>query len=384
MAMRFAADGVSVVDDGEGSVPANQLPSVSTSQIEADEAPKGSGLYSALEEYLTPPTSGNNPEPEKKSEPPAAAATPENTPPVENELKPEEMEKPALLEYLKKQTDDSTNKYKELETKFTELQNQYTTLKNDKSVADPEIDKFFKELKSDFVGTYTKYSSKFDLPDLGLVRAQVTGGGIKARLTQYLESIKPQIEQEFNLEKGTFKFDINEAESNPNSASARYLELKRNYENQLNSEIMSIQQKEKDTADKVKAQQDADFKFIADAHFGGDLQKAKDVFTQMSQVATDVASEKLPFEKHPFAMRNVIRGFLHEQLIQEAKEETAKEIKTQLAQLGVYLPAHVMPTVLTNVKPESGNGDGVKIERNKYSPMEGSIYDTLEAIPSKR
>jgi hypothetical protein len=385
--MRFAANGVDIItDESDSQAPANTPAGNRYAPIEVEEAPKGSGLYNMLEDYLGGEPPANTPPSNGEASP--AETSPADTPPAETETpKYEEMEKPALLEHIQKsegQIKEYTGKITELETKLNELKTQHEALKNT-TVSDEDTKKFFDELKTDFEGTYNKYRQKFNLPDLGLVRAQITGGGNKARLAQYLESIKPQIEEKFNLEKGSFKFDYNEAMTDPNSASAHYLELKNDYEGKLTSEISAIQQNEKIIAEKAKAQQDADFQFIADTHFGGDLQKVKDVFTEMSQVATNIAAGKegFGFEKHPFAMRNVIRGFLHDKLIQETKEQTAKEIKAELAKLNIYLPADNLPTALTGIKPESGSGNGDSTSRNTFSPMESSIFGTLESIPHK-
>lgn len=398
-----------------------ELETVESFKEAPDGVHEGSGLYQSLKDFLPEKKNGDakdeeeTPDLEKTVTAVLAKAEAERTdedkallasnneivtklttppPPV----KLEEMDSKALIEEVKKnqrlvsERDVKLKDYEKLQTENTQLKNQLEEFKKNKVGEDPTAKAFFELLRKDATAAWSQYKAKLNLPDLGLVQTQFAGGGHSARLKQYLETtVKPEIEKEFGMDKGTFKFNAEEAEADPTSASAQFLNLKREKESELRGEVANQEAKEKQIVEAVKSQQAADLKWYTEKYLGGDQTKAQELMKEFEAKALEVIAGKAKPEDHPFSLRNVLRGFKHEQLVQEAITKTVGDIKQQYAALGAFLPGDTKDSI-TNLKDiksaekpiDKGGQQGFKIEKSEFSPMLGNVEDIVNTQTKKR
>lgn len=311
-------------------------------------------------------------------------------------LKLEEMKPEALVEEVKKnqrlvsERDDKLKTFDTVQTENTQLKAQLEELKKGKVGEDPTAQAFFDALRKDATAAWSKFKVKLNLPDLGLVQTQFSGGGHAARLKQYLETtIKPQIESEFGMEKGAFKFSAEEAEADPTSASAHYLELKRGKETELQTEVSTQEARESSIATAVKAQQAADLKWYTDKYLGGDQAKAVELWKEVEAKAIEVASGKAKPEEHPFSLRTILQGYNHEKLTQDAVAKNTVDLKQQYAGLSMFLPGETkenitnLKNIKSDIKPKD-DGTPFKIEKSEFSPMLDNIEGVINTTTTKR
>lgn len=399
-----------------------ELETVESFKEVPDNVHEGSGLYQTLKDFLPKEGDDKNngkdgdkaPEIEKtitavlaKAEADRTAedktlleankeiVTKLTTPPPPPKL--EEMDSKALVEEVKKnqrlvsERDVKIKDFEKFQTENTQLKAQIEEFKKNKVGEDPTAKAFFELLRKDATAAWSQYKAKLNLPDLGLVQTQFAGGGHSARLKQHLETtVKPEIEKEFGMEKGTFKFNAEEAEADPTSASARYLELKRHKEDELRGEVINQETKEKQIVEAVKSQQAADLKWYTEKYLGGDQTKAQELMKEFEAKALEVIAGKAKPEEHPFSLRNVLRGFKHEQLVQEIVTKTVGDIKQQYAALGAFLPGDTKDNI-TNLKeiksgekPKDGGGQAFKIEKSEFSPMLSGVEEIVNTQTKKR
>ena len=185
-----------------------------------------------------------------------------------------------------------------------------------------------------------------------------TNGDVKARLKIYQENeLKKKIEEQFNLDSGTFKFDADEAE-NPEKPSYEFRRLSRMKEAELEAEVSNAIQKVRDGEKLVRERQKEDKQWYADTYLGGDVKKADEAVRLMSSIPEKILKGELPPHKHPFSTRTLLLGVNHDELVKEALEKQKTEIMQALASKGFKLKAEELPEGLKHIKKsQAGDGD---------------------------
>jgi len=278
---------------------------------------------------------------------------------------------------------EKDNKIKELETTLKTAQSSLSALQKD-GVGDSEVTNFLKGLRTDFSGTVNKYREKYGIPDNNVLLTQMGGGATQAknaRLKQFIDAeLKPKIEKEFKLEKGTFKYDDITGRADPESASYAFIKGLETKEAELDNADSALKLKEKETFDLMVTRQTTDKKWYADKYYGGDLTKVEEVVTNLNSIPAKIAKGELKPEDHPLSLRYVLRGYNYEAHAKAEVDAAIDNLKVQLKEMGVTFPDGMeLPTDLTKIKKKEVKGDDkpFKIKQSEHSPMAASIEATL-------
>lgn len=302
-----------------------------------------------------------------------------------DELEPEALKTKAIeiKTSLTKELSTSKEKVVELEDSLKTVQEQLGTLQKD-GVGDPEVTEFFKGLRKDFAGTVQKYREKYNIPANQEILTQLGGGASaskNARLKQFIASdLKPQIETDFKLEKGTFKFDKDAAWDDPESASYAFRKGLEAKEDEFTNADVRLKLKEKETIDLIQTRQSEDKKWFAEKYHGDDLTKVEGIVASLNAIPAKIAKGEMKPEDHPLSLRYILRGYHYDDLVKGEVNTAVDKLKTQLKDLGVTFPdGKELPTDLTTIKKKKPAEENkpIKIEQSKYSPMALSIEDTL-------
>ena len=368
-----------------------------TEKVEDNELHKDSGLFSIINNFIgdeetdikktVESQEGEKPvgSIEEGSEAPPVtpsnegtdgASTSENSTVIEGEdlnIKLEEMDKTALIEEIKKNQrllSDTQGKVKEFETKYADLESKTKGISESDAVQALEL------LAQDFKGNYEKIQKKFKLPSIDLVTAQFNGSNsIGSRLKQYQENIlKSKIEKEYNLADGEFEYDPKEA-SQANTPSFDWDFYTNKKKQELIDEQTKIENASKSRLEKLEQQQKEDIKWYAQKYTGGDEAKVQNFVTKMSEIATKAARGEESYEKHPYSLRNLLRGFFHEDLVKNAVTKAIKDLESEYAKHNLYLPGKSTPTDVTNLQASPGQPTGSQTseEELQRSPMLRSL-----------
>ena len=252
---------------------------------------------------------------------------------------------------------------------------------------------FLDELKKDFVGTYDKYKDEFNLPDLEVVKSQVTTGGFQARLAQWQENdLTPQIEKKHKLEEGTFVYESEEAYK-AGTPSYDYRVLTMQKEKDFIDEDSRVSRVAKDAMGKIEDARkeqllelkqtyfpdlDGDTEEIK-AHNAQNEQKFLTMLSKIDEMGKGLAEGKFDANTNPFALKNIFRGVHFEELVKQAVDAQASRIHQEYHKLGFYLPNNGkdMPSDLTKIngRPEISQNDEAKLKR---SPMARMINRTIK------
>lgn len=336
-------------------------------RTEPNEVSRSSGMYYSMKQYLDEPSDDNK---DKKED---ILSDDEKKDNVDNDLnsekKLEEMDVPTLIQELKK----NQQFVSERDTRLAEAENKLKEFeeKIKQQGGDPELAKFIEELSQDFAGAYEKYKGKYKLPDPAIVVKQFNGGSIASRVKQYQDTVlRAKIEKEFGLAEGEFEYDANEA-GKADTPSFAWNEATDTKKRELYSEMNSKKAREDQTIAKIETQQNEDKKWIADTYFGGDKIKVDTISETMNNVVREIAEGKASPEKHPFSMRNIIRGFEFDSLQKSAVETAIKDTVEQFAKLGMYLPGNELPVDLSKVGQSASKKpvELASINAMKISPM---------------
>jgi len=249
-------------------------------------------------------------------------------------MKPEEL----VSEIKKNQTllNDTTKKYTELETKYKELEAKQGSL------TDEKLKTFLTEFRSDPSKAYQKYQKELELPDMNLFKGLVNNPNdnmLKLKHYQQTELI-PLIEKKFNFDKGTFKFDADEAED-PETASALFRKMSRDREYELDSELKKAITLKTEQEQRAKEGQKEDLNWLRDNIYGGDQKKADEALQHLHSLPEKILKGEAPPTSHPFRLRTLLLGVNHETLVKQAVdkavEETEEKLITAYAKEGLYL-----------------------------------------------
>lgn len=293
----------------------------------------------------------------------------------------EDLEPPQLIEEVKKNQRLVSERLKEIEALKTELETFKANGNGQQKTqaSNPEVEQFINELKINPASAWDKYRAKFDLPDKDLLSASLSSNPEKQLKAWQETQLKPEIEKKFNLEKGEFevvKEDLYEP-GTPSYAFRKATEAKEREQEQV---IANTRQSESQMLEQIKAQQIEDIKFIAENDLGGDLEKAEALFNELNALPIKIVNGEVPAERSPYAIRNLIRGVFHDQLMAQAKAEVENDIIKQFNEKGMYLPDKELPTDITKIKTTQTTTTPVTAtkEQLEYSPMLRTIMQDIQ------
>jgi hypothetical protein len=290
----------------------------------------------------------------------------------------EELDKPLLIEEIKKNQRFVSERQKQIE----ELGSQIKELeaKISAGTANPELEEFVQGLTKDFKGTYDKYKDKYKLPSIDVVQKQYKLGDTTSRVQQWQESsLRNQIEQEFNLAEGEFEFDATDA-AKAGTASYRWTELTDLKKQELLNEQRKLQSDEQERLSRLEEQQKIDKQQFATKFLNGDTSAVEGLIAGLNETSSKVALGELPSEKHPFSMYNLLLAFKHEDIVKSEVQKAIDDTIKQFGKYNLYLPNNEenTPTDASKVKAKPANAEVFNSEALTKSPMLRSMYDYLQ------
>ena len=334
----------------------------SVEDFEKNYTPTG-GLGALIDYYTKEPESSTE---EKENEPEngdnSAGSGSSQKEEEKTEKKTEEIEEEfkgksvSELIGLIKETRTTADEHK---TKYENTEKELNTLKETGTGLTPDVKDFIESLRKDPFEAWKKHSEKLNLPALDLFKTVVnTNGDVKSRLKVYQENVlKPLIEEKFQKDKGTFRFDADEAE-NPDSPSYEYRRLSREKEQELETEVSSAVAKVKASETKAKERQAEDKKWYADTYLGGDAKKADEAVKAAFAIPEKIVKGELPPHKHPFSLRTILLGINHDDIVKQALEKREQEILDAFAKKGFRLKSDDFPENLKNIKKSQASDEG--------------------------
>ena len=292
---------------------------------------------------------------------------------------------PDPIDYTTFEKDDLVNKVIEFEKLASEREQSISQLKTDleakpgDTVSDDEL---VKSLSEDFLGNYSKVQEKYELPSLSTLRELVSEGGTiddKIKSWQEKELVK-SIEQKHSLEEGEFEYDSNEA-SKAGTPSYDWDTQTQDKRGEMVSLVKERQGAERSRLRAVEDQQKTDLKWLAENYYGTeDVTQQK--LTEMNEGVNKISKGEETADKHPFAIRNLMRGYFFDELMQSAIDKAVEELTTQFAEHNMHLPSKELPTDVSKVKnprPDSVKELDIPEAKRKVSPMLNLIYKTANA-----
>lgn len=201
---------------------------------------------------------------------------------------------------------------------------------------------FIKELKDNPTKAWRKFEKDLELPALEVVQQiiktsdSLDESSIRTQLKVYQKNLKSEIEKEFNLDPGTFRYDADEA-VDVDSPSYAFAEKTRRYEEQLRNELQSKLQFAKEQAELMKKVQEEDKKWFKETFYKNDPAKADEAIRGLSLIPAKILSGELPPHKHPFSLRTMLLGVYFDELVENIKKETEENIKRAYEERGMFL-----------------------------------------------
>ena len=289
------------------------------------------------------------------------------------ELKLEEMEKDDIIAEFKKQQSLSDTRHAET----INLQKTIDELKSKAPSGELEGAEDFKSLSSDFIGNYEKVSDKYNLPKTEVLKKLLASGDDNSRIAHWQESeLKGIIEKKHGMLDDEFAYDANEA-SDAKTASYDWDDMTARKRADIVKERQQIVDRNTELAKDAKDRQQEDYKWYADTYQDGNIDKVNELVTSMNKTVTDITAGKAESTKHPFAMRNILRGYYFDELVQSAVQTAVDEQSAEYAKNQMYLPGKEMPTDLTNAGGSVNDVESFSKEDLDRSPMMSSMDFTL-------
>lgn len=291
----------------------------------------------------------------------------------------EEMEQSSLIEEVKKNQRFVSERDKKLKDYESQIEKYKAAAGGDGNATEEDLEAVndMKALAKDFRGTYSKIKSKYNLPDLDVVSAQISKGDAVSRLRQYQENeLRNQIERKHDLAEGEFEYDSDKAaKAGTPSYDWDYLSDKKLQE--FESEQQSLSKQEEERMQKLEQQNEVDKKWFAEQFFDGDTEKVENVLGEMSETINKFANGEESIEKHPYALRNILKGFYADTLIKQQVEKVAQDLLNKFAEESMYLPSDKLPTDLSNVKTKTKDADTFNDKDLEFSPAARTMRDML-------
>lgn len=291
------------------------------------------------------------------------------------ELSPEEL----IAEFKKQQSLAGTRvtKITDLDTEIAGLQDEIKELKAQSPNGELEVAEDFKLLSTDFMGNYDNVRDKYNLPKIDVLKAQLVAGDDVARVKQWQESeLKGVIEKKYELLEGEFSYDPSDA-SQAGTASYDWDDMTSRKRADITQERQQVADRNAELARQAESQQNEDYKWYADMYENGDTEKVTTLVKSMNSTITDISTGKEESKKHPFAMRNILKGFYFDDLVNNIVKEAIDSLNQEYAKHQMYLPGTELPTDPTKVGGNINEIETFSKDNLKRSPMMSSMNFSL-------
>ena len=179
------------------------------------------------------------------------------------------------------------------------------------------------------------------------------------------------------MEEGEFEYDSNDA-SKANTPSYLWDRLTTDKRNELVGSLRETQSAETERLRKVEGQQREDITWLADTYFDKSEDVVREKVKSMDDIVTSIAQGQSTSDKHPFAMRNLVRGVFFDDLSKAMVDKAVQDIVAQFAEKQMYLPGKELPTNVTDVKGAPVKPVEIDEKVRKNSPMMSSIYSATK------
>ncbi len=247
----------------------------------------------------------------------------------------------------------------------------------------PDMEKykeFISELKNDPAKAWRKFEKDLELPPLEVVQQiiktsdSLDESSIKTQLKIYQKNLKNEIEKEFNLDPGTFRYDADEA-VDVDTPSYAFYERSRRYEEQLRNDLQSKLRFAKEQAEMMRKVQEEDKKWFKETFYKDSPEKADEAIKNLSLIPAKILSGELPPHKHPFSLRTMLLGVYFDELTERIKQETEENVKRAYEERGMFLNKKAPEDLKKNARAGSTEKD---FFANATNPMEKHIGSILK------
>lgn len=234
---------------------------------------------------------------------------------------------------------------------------------------------FIKELKANPTKAWQKFEKDLELPPLEIVQQIIKTSGsldesnLKTQLKIFQKNLKNEIEKEFNLDPGTFRYDADEA-VDVDSPSYAFADRSRRYEEQLRNELQNKLQFAREQAELMRKVQEEDKKWFKETFYKDQPEKADEAIKNLSTIPAKILSGELPPHKHPFSLRTMLLGIYFDDLVEKIKKETEDNIKHAYEERGMFLNKKAPEDLKKNAR---GAEQSVNPFVNSTNPMERHI-----------
>ena len=288
-----------------------------------------------------------------------------------------------LIEEVKKNQRFVSKRLEEAKTLKAELDKLKNDSQGNNGGGDSDLTQFVEELKKNPAQAWSRYKSKFNLPDQELLKASLSSEPEQIIKVWHEQELKPQLEKQFKLEKGEFEI-VKEDLYEPGTPSYAFRKATEAKERELDEAVSRTRTSEAQLLEQIKAKQIEDIKYVAETDLGGDLAKAETLFNELNALPMKIANGEAPAEMSPYAIRNLMRGVFYEQLMADKKAQIETDIIKQFNEKGMYLPddSKEFPFDISKPKTSGSNENPVaKIAAEKelqFSPMLKTMLQDLK------
>lgn len=243
-----------------------------------------------------------------------------------------------------------------------------------------DIKEFIKALKEDVPKAWNKFYKKFDLPAFELVQQVLRGtefddSSLRQRIKLYQKELSKNIEKEFNLDPGTFRYDADEA-IDPDSPSGVFLSRLRQYEDELKNDVKNKLEIARQQQEKYKQLQEEDKKWFRETFYKDQPERVDEILDELSKIPQKILAGELPAHKHPFSLRTMLLGVFFDDLVEKIKKETEENIKAAYESQGMFLTNKPAPDDLKKISKGISDEDN-RYKKKVHSPLDNLIIDFL-------
>lgn len=285
------------------------------------------------------------------------------------------------IDYTGFEKEDLITEVNKFETLANERELSITQLQSDLDAKPSgDDDALVQSLSEDFLGNYDKVKEKYKLPALSTIKELVSEeSNIDDKVKAWQESeLTKAIEQKHSLEEGEFEYDSNEA-SKAGTPSYDWDTQTTDKRGELFSVVKERQDADASRLRAVNTQQKEDIKWLAETYYETE-DVVQEKLTAMNEEVNNIAKGESTPEKHPFAVRNLLRGFHFDELVQVAVDKAVEDLTVQFAEHNMHLPSKELPTDVTKIKAKPAVRKDLEIPEKlrKVSPMMASIYNVAK------
>jgi len=284
-----------------------------------------------------------------------------------------------VLDYNTLEKDVLITKIKDFEKLTSDREKTILELQKgkDDGSASSEDEILLKALSEDFIGNYDKAKERFKLPSISTLKELISEGNIDDKIKHWQDNeLVKSIERKHRLEAGEFEYDSNEA-SKAGTPSYDWDTMTSDKRSELVGSLRERQSAEARRLRTVTEQQTKDMDWLAETYFDNKPEAVQEKVKAMNTIVDEIAQGLTTPDKHPLAIRNLVRGVHFDELAKGMVDKAINDLIQQFAEHQMYLPGKELPTDVTKI---SGAPPEIKLEidenKRKVSPMLNSIYNS--------